>query len=71
MQTIYQNKTWTISILQGNKEIFISNGNEGFFGYPFPSQNKIYYDRINFPKYIGKKAIQLVKKYKIQSIYEQ
>lgn len=62
---LFQNKNWSIELLANKKEIAISDGWNVCYGNPHLKKGAILYDRIIFPDYIGKKALQLCKKHNI------
>lgn len=64
---IWQNKYWSIEKISTN-ELAITNGNNICYCYISKDKNKLYFDIINCPKYITKKALSIAKKH-IQSIY--
>ena len=64
---IWQNKYWSIETIS-NTELAISNGSKICYCYISKDKNKLYFDNVNCPKYISKKALSIAKKH-IQSIY--
>lgn len=67
----WQNKNWSIELLQGGKEIAVTNGYSVTYGY-WDADNRIFkYDNpYLLPKYVKKKAIQLAIKHDMYSIYK-
>ena len=66
-EVLFQNKNWSIEKYKDN-EIVITDGWITSFGWYDKNSNLIRYDWIPFPKYIGKKAIQLARLH-IESFY--
>jgi hypothetical protein len=64
---IWQNKYWSIETIS-DSELAISNGSSICYCYISKDKNKLYFDHVNCPKYISKKALSIAKKH-IQSIY--
>lgn len=64
---IWQNKIWSIEAIS-NIELVITNGNSICYCYISKDKTTLFFDTINCPTYIIKKALTLAKKH-IQSIY--
>lgn len=66
----WQNKNWSIELLQGSKEIAVTDGYSVSYGH-WDADNRIFkYDNPYWlPKYVKQKAIQLAIKYDMCSIY--
>lgn len=69
-KVLFSNRLWEISIFPQLHEIVISNGNQIYYGYPTKCKTKIFWDSINFPKYLGKRALKSIQKININSIYQ-
>lgn len=66
---LFQNKTWSIELLAGRKELVITNGNNICYAYFDREKQVLFFDRIICPKYIRIRALQVANNSGMIDIY--
>lgn len=67
---ISNNKIWQIEKISFD-ELIITNGNDICYAYISNNYKNIYTDRVIYPKYVGKKALELAKKINLHDFYNK